>query len=120
MISFYVLHHHLLLQGLILHSEPTPERPTLRDRLESHLSEPSCAGCHRSMDMIGLTFEGFDALGGKRRYERGVEIDGIKREFLGTAVSGPRELAEALLHNILSYPYALQRRLYRYARASMK
>ena len=96
--------------------EPTPERPTLRDRLESHLSEPSCAGCHRSMDMIGLTFEGFDALGGKRRYERGVEID-VKGEFLGTGVSGPKELAEALAqHPKLSI--CLTKRLYRYARAS--
>ena len=96
--------------------EPTPDRPTLRDRLESHLSEPSCAGCHRGMDMIGLVFEGFDALGGMRRFERDVEID-VSGEFLGVAVSDPRELAEALSqHPKLST--CLSKRLYRYARAS--
>ena len=95
--------------------EPTPDRPTLRDRLESHLVEPNCAGCHRPMDMIGLTFEVFDGLGRERRIERGVHID-TQGELLGDVVDGPQELAELLSqHPRLSM--CLTKRLLRYARA---
>jgi hypothetical protein len=95
--------------------EPTPDRPTLRDRLESHLSEPSCAGCHRSMDMIGLTFEGFDGLGRERRLERGVEID-FSGELLGESVVGPQELSARLSeHPMLAK--CLTKKLFRYGRA---
>jgi hypothetical protein len=95
--------------------EPTPDRPTLRDRLESHLSEPTCAGCHRSMDMIGLTFEGFDGLGRERRFERGVEID-FSGELLGESVIGPQELSARLSdHPMLAK--CLTKKLFRYGRA---
>lgn len=95
--------------------EPTPERPTLRDRLESHLSEPSCSGCHRPMDMIGLAFEGFDSLGGERQSERGVAID-LSGEVLGEEVYGPRELAHLISeHERLAV--CLTRQIFRYARA---
>ena len=94
--------------------EPTPERPTLRDRLESHLEAPACAGCHRAMDMIGLTFEGFDGIGRSRRYERGVEID-ISGELFGVEVAGPEELVvEIARHPRLSA--CLTKRVLRYAR----
>lgn len=94
--------------------EPTPDRPTLRDRLESHLEEPTCAGCHRSMDMIGLVYEGFDAIGRSRRFEQGVEID-PRGELLGEAVSGPVELAHALAQHPKLAP-CLTKRVFRYAR----
>ena len=94
--------------------EPTPERPTLRDRLVSHLEEPSCAACHRGMDMIGLTFEGFDGLGRARRYEQGVEID-PSGELLGVEVSGPLELAQELARHP-KLATCLVRRTLRYAR----
>lgn len=40
------------------------EKPlTNRDRLAVHLSDASCAGCHRLVDPIGFGFEQFDAIG---------------------------------------------------------
>jgi len=40
------------------------EKPlTNRDRLAAHLSDSSCAGCHRLVDPIGFGFEQFDAIG---------------------------------------------------------
>ena len=95
--------------------EPTPDRPTLRDRLESHLSEPSCAGCHRPMDMIGLTFEGFDSLAQERQEERGVALD-LSGELLGDTVYGPVELAEKIADDP-RLASCLTRRLFRYGRA---
>jgi hypothetical protein len=36
---------------------------SLREQLELHRSNPSCASCHRIMDPLGLGFENFDAIG---------------------------------------------------------
>jgi hypothetical protein len=45
----------------------TPDNPmTNRDRLGVHLSNESCAGCHKLMDPIGFGFEKFDAIGAHR------------------------------------------------------
>lgn len=55
--------------------EPSADAPTLRDRIAVHLENPSCAGCHRSMDPIGLGLENFDGLGGHRLTEADTRID---------------------------------------------
>jgi hypothetical protein len=34
-----------------------------RERLQMHVSNPSCASCHRLMDGVGFGFEHFDAIG---------------------------------------------------------
>lgn len=45
----------------------TPARPqTNRERLQVHVSNPSCSGCHSLMDPIGFGFERFDAIGQRR------------------------------------------------------
>ena len=73
--------------------EPDPTRPTLRDRLSVHLSEPTCGGCHRAMDLVGLAFENFDAIGRYRAEERGHEID-PSGQLDGSPFAGPEGLAE--------------------------
>ena len=42
---------------------------TTRERLAVHLSNPSCAGCHRLVDNIGFGFEQYDAVGRFRNDE---------------------------------------------------
>ncbi|MBC8070620.1 MAG: DUF1592 domain-containing protein [Deltaproteobacteria bacterium] len=52
------------------------EPMSLRQRLEEvHLSEESCAGCHKQMDPIGFAFEHFDAIGAYRTTDNGFAID---------------------------------------------
>ncbi len=34
-----------------------------RQRLQAHLANPTCSGCHRLVDPIGFGFENFDAIG---------------------------------------------------------
>jgi hypothetical protein len=42
----------------------TDEKPqTTRERLQIHLSNPTCAGCHTLVDSIGFGLEKFDAIG---------------------------------------------------------
>jgi hypothetical protein len=52
----------------------TVDRPqTNRDRLNEHLINRTCAGCHSLMDPIGFGFEKFDAIG-KRREKQTIKF----------------------------------------------
>lgn len=77
-----------------------PEDPgvpeTMRDKLERHQEDPTCASCHLYMDPIGLALEHFDSIGEWRPSDRGMAIDTAGAiEGLG-AFSGPRELGQRL------------------------
>ncbi|MCB9797318.1 MAG: DUF1592 domain-containing protein [Alphaproteobacteria bacterium] len=75
--------------------EPSPDAPTLRDRLAVHLEAESCAGCHRLMDPIGLGFEQFDGVGAFRVSENEVRID-PSGELDGQGFSDALGLARAV------------------------
>ena len=55
--------------------EADAESPTLRERIQSHLTEPSCSSCHNFMDLLGLGFEQFDGIGRYRTTENDAIID---------------------------------------------
>jgi hypothetical protein len=55
--------------------EPDADSPTLRERIQSHLQDPSCASCHELTDLIGLGLENFDGVGRWRDTENGALID---------------------------------------------
>lgn len=48
---------------------------TARERVAFHLKNPSCAGCHRITDPMGLSMEAFDGAGAFRHTENDVPID---------------------------------------------
>ncbi|MEO8605964.1 MAG: DUF1592 domain-containing protein [bacterium] len=52
-----------------------PNRRTARERLEQHVADQVCAGCHGLMDPIGLGLEEMDGIGTYRQSENGAEID---------------------------------------------
>jgi hypothetical protein len=51
------------------------EKPTLRQELEAHVSNPTCAGCHKDMDPLGFGLGNFDAIGRYHTMEGGQAID---------------------------------------------
>lgn len=55
--------------------EPDATSPTLRDRIKTHLEDPTCAGCHGLTDPIGLGYENFDGIARWRTTENGATID---------------------------------------------
>jgi hypothetical protein len=76
---------------------------TARLRFAAHESAgASCAGCHKLMDPIGLTFEHFDAIGKYREQDNGQALDvsgevlGAEEASLSGAFNGPAELAAKL------------------------
>ncbi|MGC3967412.1 MAG: DUF1592 domain-containing protein [Pirellulales bacterium] len=57
--------------------EPNPvDKPkaTLRMKLEAHIHDARCAGCHAKIDPYGLAFENYDAIGRWRTHEK---VEGI-------------------------------------------
>jgi len=78
-------------------AEPGVEVNTLRDRLELHRANPTCASCHQIMDPIGLALENFDLVGRWRTQENGFDLDTHTNLIDGTAIDGPESLRNALL-----------------------
>lgn len=89
-----------------------PNLKTMRDRLTAHRTEPTCAGCHRLMDPLGLALETFDSAGGYRTTENGQaldtsgELDGIQfadAVGLGTALHDNPASAQCVVRRLYSY-----------------
>jgi hypothetical protein len=75
-----------------------PNYKTARQRLEAHRTQPSCAGCHKIMDPVGLAMENFDTIGGFRTTENGAPID-ASGELDGAKFSDVAGLGKAVHDN---------------------
>ncbi len=90
------------------------EYKTMRDRLQQHMLDPSCSGCHKLMDPIGLGLENFDGIGSFRLIENGVMLDTSETiEGLGD-FDGARQLG-TLLRDSPDVTRCLVRNLFRHA-----
>lgn len=111
---------------------------TIRQQLEKHRADPSCASCHSKMDPPGFALESFDVMGGWRdRYravkenikaENGIGLNGQAFAFHyalpvdctgelpdGRAFKDVRELKRLLLQNEVLLARNLARQLTIYA-----
>jgi hypothetical protein len=93
-------------------SNPDSAYPTQRERVAAHLETPSCAGCHRITDPIGLSLEQFDGAGAYRTTENGAVID-ASGGLDGFEFDGAIGLGEALRENP-ELPRCLVQRVYSY------
>lgn len=98
-------------------SENPPSPGTMRDRLLTHKTNPSCAQCHSLFDPLGLALEQFDAAGAWRTTDAGKPIDPAGTLFDGTPVDGPAGLRAALLRYRESYYTTLTEQLLTHALA---
>lgn len=69
---------------------------TLRERMELHRSDPTCAACHEVMDAIGFGLENYDGIGLWRVEEAGDTIDASGSLPGNLAFDGALELSELL------------------------
>src|SRR5439155_15776271 len=70
---------------------------SLRQRLEKHRADPSCANCHKRMDPIGFAFENYDAIGAWRDRDGVHAIDPAAALPDGSSFKGPVELKALML-----------------------
>ena len=104
----------LVARGLLAKGDlkPDPSLRTARARLGAHATNPSCAGCHRIMDPMGLAMENFDGAGQFRATENGAPLDtsGVLDgkpfkdiEGLGRALHDHPALPGCLVNRVYSY-----------------
>jgi hypothetical protein len=88
---------------------------TLRERMDMHRAQPTCAACHNIMDPIGFSLENFDLTGKWRDLEDGTRIDASGRMVDGTRLEGPATLRRALLTRRDAFVTAAAEKLLTYA-----
>lgn len=81
-----------------LEDATNPAMKTVRDRLTAHRANPVCAGCHKTMDPMGLALENFDGLGQFREQENGSAID-ASGTLDGASFQNAAELGRAMHDN---------------------
>lgn len=68
----------------------------LREQLEMHRADPSCASCHRTMDALGFGFEHFGVTGGYRDMDGPHPVDSSGELPGGVDFDGAVELIQIL------------------------
>lgn len=71
---------------------------TVRERLDAHRTDPTCASCHVLMDPAGLALEQFDGIGQFRKTENGEPID-VSAEIFGSHYEGAQGIGQYLHDN---------------------
>jgi len=111
----------------LLCSEPPPPPPgveglpegdmssgSLRDRLELHRADPTCASCHNLMDPLGLGLENYDAIGSFRTEDDGFPVDASGQLIDGQGFTNAREMA-ALIQEDQRFEHCIVEKLFTYA-----
>jgi mono/diheme cytochrome c family protein len=80
-----------------LKAAPHGKVVSMREQMEAHRVNPTCAACHARMDPIGFALENYDAVGRWRDEDAGTRIDASGKLPDGTAFAGPAGLNELLL-----------------------
>jgi hypothetical protein len=100
-----------------LKDDATTKNLTMRQRMEMHRSNPTCAACHKMMDPLGFSLENFDGLG-QWRHSTGagsgpIDSSGVLPD--GTMFDGPTGLREVLMSKRDMFVETFTERLMTYA-----
>jgi hypothetical protein len=98
-----------------LDQDPKEGPKTVRQRLELHRSNPTCASCHNIIDPAGFALENFDLIGAWRDTDAGSPIDSTGRLADGTVVKGPADVRQALLDRSSAFVTTATEKLMIYA-----
>lgn len=71
---------------------------TMREQMEQHRANPTCASCHSRMDPIGFSLENYDGIGTWRVKDSGSTIDATGKLPDGTTFQGPAGLKDLLVN----------------------
>jgi mono/diheme cytochrome c family protein len=88
---------------------------TMRQRMEQHRSQTSCAVCHKRMDPLGFGLENYDGVGAWRDKDAGVPLDASGTLPSGESFRGPAELKAILRSRPREFARCLTEKLLTYA-----
>jgi len=89
---------------------------SVREQLELHRQNPTCAGCHRVIDPPGFALENFDSIGQWRTaMDNGASIDANGVLADGSKLNGPVELRAAIVGRPEAFATVITERMMTYA-----
>jgi mono/diheme cytochrome c family protein len=88
---------------------------SLREQLEQHRKNPTCASCHARMDPLGFGLENYDAVGARRTQDGTFAVDASGTLPNGKKFSGSEELIRILRQDENAFIECLTEKLMIYA-----
>ena len=88
---------------------------SMREQLDQHRKNATCAACHTRMDPLGFGLENFDAIGAWRTEDGKFSIDASGTLPDGRSFKGPQELKAILRADRLAFTEGLTEKLLTYA-----
>ena len=88
---------------------------SLRQQMEKHRADATCASCHSKMDPLGFALENYDAIGKWRTMDGKFPVDASGTLPDGTTFAGPAEMREALAKKLPQFAECLVRKMMVYA-----
>ena len=115
-----------VLENLLGYTPPPPPdipeladkgelKGTLRQQMEQHRANPSCAGCHSKLDPLGFALENFDGVGKWRDTDNKQKIDSSGVLPNGEKFNGPGEMRKILLARADEFRRCLAEKLLTYS-----
>jgi hypothetical protein len=107
-----------MVEGLEKQDSTQNAALSLRQRMEKHRSDPTCASCHKVMDQLGFGFENFDAIGRWRDRDADhgdTQIDASGELPGNVKFGGPAELKRILLRHQDDFTRCLTAKMMTYA-----
>jgi hypothetical protein len=89
--------------------------PTMRQTMEMHHSNPTCASCHTLFEPMGLALENFDAVGAWRTLDGESPIDASGVLVDGTKVDGVASLRQWLISHSDQFARVVTEKMFTYA-----
>jgi len=88
---------------------------SLRQQMEQHRANPSCAVCHSKIDPLGFALENYDAIGKWRAMDGKFPIDTAGMLPDGTRFMGPSDFRDALTTRMPQFAESLTHKMLVYA-----
>jgi hypothetical protein len=89
--------------------------PTMRETMEMHHTNPTCASCHKIFEPIGLGMENFDAVGSWRTQDGDSPIDPTGTMVDGTKIEGIASLRASLVSRSDQFARVVTEKMLTYA-----
>jgi len=88
---------------------------SMREQLEAHRADATCASCHSRMDPLGFGLENYDAIGRWRTADGNFPVDAEGTLPDGQTFSGPAQLRSVLESQISDFSRTLTEKMLTYA-----
>jgi mono/diheme cytochrome c family protein len=98
-----------------LNEEEVGNASSLRQQLEKHRANPTCASCHNRMDTLGFGLENYDAIGRWRTMDGKFRIDSGGTFPNGKSFVTPAEMRTLLKDEVPNFSRCLTQKMLTYA-----